>query len=640
MRVSAVWILVFGLAASPAIAAASKGDNGSAAAESKGDAAAKANANAGKDAAAKTKSADAPANASKAPSANTPAKPAPAGMEGELQQLRDLLETQAKQLQEQNEQLKEQEKKMESLQRQLNASGASRATAAEIVAGTPATANTSVPPSTSVGVSGTLAASESSSSSIVTKSVASGPAMAGGKADSAQTANPDEPAALHYKGVTMTPVGFMAAETVWRQRALSADVNTPFNAAPVPASSQYNVGEFNASGRQSRIGMLVEGKLKDMKIGGYYEADFLSAGTTSNSNESNSYTFRQRQFWGQAAFASGWTITGGQMWSLVTETGSGVDNRTEVLPMTVDAQYHIGFSWARQYGFRIAKDFNNKFWLALSVENPQTTFGAHGQSSNFLLGTAGNPGGLYNPTANYSFNAAPDFILKAVAQNNMAHLELFGVISTFRDRVFPTGASPFNDKRVGGGVGANARLWFFDKHMDLGVHGLVGDGVGRYGTGGLPDATVRPDGTLALIHSYQGLGTWEFHYPKFDLYMNVGAEYAARTAYVNGSGAGVGYGSPLFNNSGCWNEPTPGSGGYAPGAVANCTADTRNLIEGTVGFWYRFYKGSKGTVQWGPQYSYYVRNTWRGTATTGGNPNGEPQGQENMFFTSFRYYLP
>ena len=31
---------------------------------------------------------------------------------------------------------------------------------------------------------------------------------------------------------------------------------------------------------------------------GYFEADFLSAGVTSNNNESNSYTLRQRQVWG------------------------------------------------------------------------------------------------------------------------------------------------------------------------------------------------------------------------------------------------------------------------------------------------------------------------------------------------------
>ena len=36
------------------------------------------------------------------------------------------------------------------------------------------------------------------------------------------------------------------------------------------------------------------------------------------------------------------------MWSLVTETKKGVDNRTEALPMTIDPQYTVGFSWARQ----------------------------------------------------------------------------------------------------------------------------------------------------------------------------------------------------------------------------------------------------------------------------------------------------
>ena len=99
------------------------------------------------------------------------------------------------------------------------------------------------------------------------------------------------------------------------------------------------------------------------KLSGYYEADFLYAGVTSNNNESNSYPLRQRQVWGQAAFNSGLTITGGQMWSLVTETKHGMDNRSEALPMTIDPQYTVGFSWARQYGIRVAKNFGNKIWV-------------------------------------------------------------------------------------------------------------------------------------------------------------------------------------------------------------------------------------------------------------------------------------
>lgn len=460
--------------------------------------------------------------------------------------------------------------------------------------------------------------------------------------------NLESPLALHFKGITITPGGFLAAETVWRGRSLAADINTPFNALPLPGSSQSSLTEFYASGRQSRVSMLAEGKLSSTRLTGYVEADFLSAGITSNNNQSNSYSLRQRQLWGQAAL-HGWTVTGGQMWSLVTETKKAVDNRTEALPMTIDAQYTVGFSWARQFGFRVAKNINNKLWLAASVENPQTTFAAHGNANNFVLGNAGNAGGLYNPTANYSFNSAPDFILKAVLEPGFGHYELFGVINQFRDRVFPCAeaseTSPcgtitapstdgaFNDSRTGGGIGANARVTLFKK-LDLGAHFLGGNGIGRYGTAGLPDATVHSDGRLALLRAYQALGTIEWHRPKFDIYGNAGAEYVDRHWDIDPiSGKPVGYGSPLFNNSGCYSETLPGGNGFTPGALSNCNGDTRNVIEGTLGFWYRLYDGPKGKLQFGPQYSYVTRNTWAGTG-------GTPHGIDNMVFTSFRYYLP
>ncbi len=383
---------------------------------------------------------------------------------------------------------------------------------------------------------------------------------------------------------------------------------------------------------------------------GYYEADFLSAGVTSNNNQSNSYTLRQRQVWGQAALESGFAFTGGQMWSLVTETTKGLDNRSEALPMTIDPQYTVGFSWARQYGFRATKNFANKFWLGFSVENPQTTFTAHGNSSNFFFGTAGNGGGLYNSTANYSFNSAPDLIFKAAVEPGFGHYEIFGIVSQFRDRIYPcAGASKtapcagstkpsvagaFNDNRTGGGVGANARWNLANKRVVFGLHGLAGDGVGRYGTSSLSDATVRPNGTLALIRNYQALGTLEYHGKKLDIYTNVGGEYDQRTAYLNSKKAGVGYGSQVFVNTGCFTETLPSAGnGFSPGSLSNCTADTRDLIEGTVGLWYRIYQGPYGRLQLGPQYSYVVRNTWVGYG-------GAPHGIDNMFFTSFRYYIP
>ncbi|MGA7289806.1 MAG: hypothetical protein WBX02_17005, partial [Terriglobales bacterium] len=151
----------------------------------------------------------------------------------------------------------------------------------------------------------------------------------------------ESPMAIHFKGVTLTPGGFLAAESVYRNRALGEDINTSFNSVSMPGSGMNAISEFYGSGRQSRISLLAEGKISDAKLSGYYEADFLSSGVTSNNNQSNSYTMRQRQVWGKADLDNGLSFTGGQMWSLVTETKHGVDNRTEATPLTIDPAYTV-----------------------------------------------------------------------------------------------------------------------------------------------------------------------------------------------------------------------------------------------------------------------------------------------------------
>jgi hypothetical protein len=610
-------------------------------------------------------------------------------------------------LQEVREQLQEQRERMEILEQELRAAK---------------------------GVSGTLGAEPADPA--VSASAANGPvASALTTGAGQQDQNPEEPLSIRFKGVTLTPGGFFAAETVWRNKALGADVNTPFNSVPLPGASQSKMDEFYGSGRQSRISMLAEGRLSDVKIGGYYEMDFLSAGTTSNNNQSNSYTMRQRQFWAQAAWDNGWTVTGGQMWSLITETLHGTDNRTEALPLTIDSQYQAGFSWARQWAFRVTKSFNNRMWLGVALEEPQATLTVHGNPTasctpaspnvvgsvatcpavalngtlvtipaaggttstavvnntsfvNFLLGAFGTSGGLYNPLGNYQFNPSPDLVIKGVWEPGFGHYEVVGVFSQFRDRVFPcvtrsttllacgglatSAAAAYNDGVHSLGLGANGRWSVFDKKVVFGIHALGGNGMGRYGSVGLSDVTTRYsignpglDGTLAMILSYQALGTLELHpTPKLDVYFYTGGEYAGRTQFAKTAGAAPneGYGATGFANYGCTTEILPfaaqstststgvptgvaGSNGFIPGALQNCTGDTRNLIEGTTGFWYRFYKGSKGTFQFGGQYSTYVRNTWRGvgTGTVNGityTTNGGPHAEENMIFTSLRYYLP
>jgi hypothetical protein len=458
----------------------------------------------------------------------------------------------------------------------------------------------------------------------------------------------DEPAAFHYKGIKITPVAFFAAESVYRQRSLNSDVNTPFNSTPYSGAAQAHTSEFNFSGRQSRLGGLFEGNTGAFKLSGYFEADFLSAGVTSNDNQSNSYTLRQRQIWGQAATKSGFTITGGQMWSLVTETKKGTDNRTENLPMTIDAQYHVGFSWTRQPGVRIQQKFGMTT-VAMSLENAQNIFSATNANSNFFFGNAGTGGGLYNSTANYSNNVAPDIIVKAAFDPKIGHYEIGGLARFFRDRYYPgvtavpsTGATgATNDTKTGGGFFANAR--FPVTHFaDIGLHVLGGTGVGRYGTSTLPDTTVHPDGTLATIKAYQGLFSLELHPDKkLDIFGYYGGEYAQRTTYLNltGPNAGklTGYAPITSINSGCGTEvPPSGSTGYNPGSPssATCLGATRAVIEGTAGFTYRFYNSPKyGKLQYAMQYSYLSRNAWSGVG-------GAPKATNNMVFTSMRYYIP
>jgi uncharacterized coiled-coil protein SlyX len=195
MRVLALWIPAFGIAASPAIArAAGTGDDkDSTAAKPAGTA---------KAATDKTDS-KTPAASSKS---DAPAKLASPSMENELQQLRELLEAQSKQLQEQNEALKEQRHEMEAMQQNL------RAVNAPLVN------------------EGALPAS----------SLAAQPALSAGFVASPDEDKPDA-YQIRFKGITITPGGFMAAEVVYRQRAITNDVNTdfkgiPFSGAPTPTS--------------------------------------------------------------------------------------------------------------------------------------------------------------------------------------------------------------------------------------------------------------------------------------------------------------------------------------------------------------------------------------------------------------------
>ena len=115
-------------------------------------------------------------------------------------------------------------------------------------------------------------------------------------------------------------------------------------------TEQSNVSEFRFSARQSRFSMLAQTQdFGGYKLETWLELDFLGAAPTANSNESNSYQPRMRNFYGRFVSDSGWYIMGGQNWSLVTLEKKGMDPRDEDAPVTIDAHsMSSGFSWNPQ----------------------------------------------------------------------------------------------------------------------------------------------------------------------------------------------------------------------------------------------------------------------------------------------------
>jgi hypothetical protein len=656
------------------------------------------------------KAADAPADAAKAAKAAKAkaaksAEATEARFAAELEEFRQTLQSQQEQLQLLKEELAKRDRQIEAAR---DAAAAANTRAVE------ASSKAAEAVSTSAEVKSAASSLNSSVSDLKASNESLRTTVATAQAEEKKTEETG-PTTIRYKGVTLTPGGFIAAETVTRTRATSADVNTPFNSIPFPGNSLSKVAESNFTARQSRATLLVETRIGTAKVSGYYEGDFLNAGVTSNNRQSNSYPFRQRQVWAQVAMDSGWQFTGGQMWTLATENRKGINNRQEALPMIIDPQYVVGFTWARQYGFRIVKDFGGKFALGLSVEGPQATLGGRGfstftstspvgvvtTSTNFFINAPGAAGGLFNAfdATGYTVNKSPDVIVKAAADPGYGHYELLGIISTFRNRIFPcsvvgttakdnplpatqpppvtcpvdgstapSALGAFDDTRVGGGLGVSGRWPLFNKKLDFGVKGVAGDGIGRYGSSQLADETFRPDGTAALIRTAHGLGILEFHpNPKLDIYLYGGSEYAFRAAYtgyttitvaatpaittvtpnipagtkttISTTGIG-GFGSPFANNSGCSMERPP-TGTFTPSAGGTCAGDTRLITEGTIGFWHKFYNGPKGGLRWGIQYSYITRSGWSGNGgLPAGTPGVSPKAVDNMVWTSFRYYIP
>lgn len=436
----------------------------------------------------------------------------------------------------------------------------------------------------------------------------------------APAADPNKPNGSFMLGDTkLTLGGFIDLTSYYRSRNENRGTGTGYSTIPFYGPNpQGNSGEFGMSAQQTRLSGRLDAPVGEhSSLLGYVEMDFNNGSGGANSVQSNSYTPRLRQ-----AFATyedksfqGYVLAG-QAWTLATPFKKGLDPLGTWQPPTIDHNYMVGYNYLRVPMVRAVKGFGN-FWIGVEANTPQTVFGgtpAVPTGQTVFSGYAGATG--LNPQVNYSVNVAPDVIAKVAIDTRFGHFDAFGVARWFRDQV-AFGTTSVNYDAFGGGFGASAFVpigpW-----VDLMGNIMYGNGIGRYGAGGLPDVTYTPNGGVTTLPQGMGtVGAVAHIMPNvLDLYGFYGWNWVGASYFPGG-----GYGNPTFNNAGCFN---PNAGGVG------CAGNTQTLTEITAGVNWNIMRRKFGTVKAGLQYGHIVRTAYAGVG-------GTPTATEDLFMFNLRY---
>jgi TolA-binding protein len=584
---------------------------------------------AGSDAAAK-KAADSSKNdtsdATAKPSAS--AEPEKTSVESELEELRDLLINQAQQLQLQGEQLKQQQEKMHLLEDRLKSSDSAPAKLAAApaqpssVSALPTASGlpTSVPPSASIPVASAAAPSPS-------------PAQ---QPQNAGTA-PASPLSFNIGSAKFTPGGFMDLTNYFRTKDMGSGIGSSFNSIPFNnALPLAALTEDHFSIQNSRIALRVDSTVAGGAVIGYVEADFLGFTNDNLNVTSNSNTLRSRLYF--VDYRRGkWELFGGQDWSMVTPSRTGI----AVMPADVfntqdmDTNYNVGLTWERTAQFRFILHPNNKIAFGFGIENPQQYTGSavtFPTSPIAFTNTQVNTGLSLNsasppPNPLATPDVAPDLIAKIAVDPNPAghaiHLEAYGLFRTFRINTF-NGTNNLGNTTIHGAAGSfNSNFEIF-KNFKIFETAFYSSGGGReIGNTNVPDFIVTPAANatsqlgLSPVHSDAGILGLEYQTtPKFMVYGYYGYVYIGRNYSLTGCGATgksfCGYGFPGSANS-----------------------NDRSVQEPTIGFIPTFWRNPNyGALSLITQFSYLSRAPW---VVAAGAPKNAHLG---MAYIDLRYTLP
>lgn len=448
----------------------------------------------------------------------------------------------------------------------------------------------------------------------------------------AQKPGPDDagnsPLQLKLGDAYFTPVGFMDMTSVTRSTNTGTGIGTNFGSIPYSNTQAGSLTETRLSPQNSRIGMRVDAMVKDMKITGYWESDFLGQLSSPPNGglavSSNPYVFRLRLYWvdvmkGKSEFLAG------QSWSLMTPNRYGVSPLPSDVfySQNMDVNYQLGLTWARNPGFRYAYHASDKIAFAVALENSEPYVGGGNGGSGVVLPAAISTtnaisgsvlGGQINNGSSQIQAAAlmPDIIAKlAFDPTRKFHAEIDGVMIANKIS-YPGANTTFTpNTKVGGGGSINLGFELAPGFRIL-TNNYYSNGGGRYIFGQAPDFMIRANGTMSLIHSASTTSGFEWSRGKSLFFGYYGGVFISRNTALDANGTTkIGY-----------------------GAISN-DGQNRAIQEITFGENVTLAKSARwGALNLIFQYSYLQRNPWLVTGTSPTNAS------LNMGFFDLRYTLP
>ena len=437
------------------------------------------------------------------------------------------------------------------------------------------------------------------------------------------------PAFIRLGSTCIVPVGFLDLTAVWRDKNPGSSIGSNFGSVPFNNVAAGKNSEFHFSPQNSRLGVRIDGDWKGAHFIGYNEFDFLgTSASTALSVTNGAFVPRLRLFWvdvrkGPLEFLAG------QSWSMLTPNRKGISPLPGDLFYTqvVDVNYVIGLTWTRQPGMRVLFHPNDKVTVGFSAENPDQYIGGSAGGSGITLPAA--LGALASTQLDNAPNIStgsnpvqvtptihPDFIVKlALDPSSRFHFEVAGIERTFRvwnPNTAPALGAGTRSTVAGGGIQAGFNAEIFKNFRVISTN-YWSDGGGRYLFGQAPDAIVRSDGSLSLIHSGGTVDGFEATVKNFLIYAYYGGVYVGRNTALDANGTTkIGYGYAGAPNS-----------------------QNRAINEITFGFNQTFWRSPRyGAINLMTQYEWLQRDPW---AIATGAPKAA---HDSTIYVNVRYTLP